>query len=62
MDESEENPFYRPQTETAQTPKNSTTRTPKKPRAIESKQEKQLKRDREINDAVKRDDGMVYVL
>ena len=62
VDESEENPFYRPKTETAQIPKNSATRAPKKPGAIESKQEKQLKRDREINDAVKRDDGMVYVL
>lgn len=62
VDESEENLFYNPKTETAQTPKNSTTRAPRKPRATESKQEKQLKRDREINDAVERDDGMVYVL
>lgn len=62
VDESEENLFYKPKAEAVQTPKNPTTRAPRKPKAGESKQEKRLKRDREIDDAVKRDDGMVYVL
>ncbi|KAK5673676.1 hypothetical protein LTS12_029805, partial [Elasticomyces elasticus] len=61
VDESEENLFYKPKAEAVQTPKNTTTRAPRKPKAGESKQEKRLKRDREIDDAVKRDDGMVYV-
>lgn len=62
VDESEENPFYKPKAEAVQTPKNSATRSPRKPKAAETKQDKRLRRDREVNDAVKRDDGMVYVL
>lgn len=62
VDESEENLFYKPKPQAVQTPTNSTTRAPRKPKAGESKQDKRLKRDREVNDAVKRDDGMVYVL
>lgn len=62
--QSEESLFYKPpkETKTAQTPRNPPPAPSKKPKAVEAKQVKELKRDKEIDDAVKREDGMFYVL
>lgn len=62
--QSEESLFYKPpkETKTAQTPRNPLPAPSKKPKAVEAKQVKELKRDKEIDDAVKREDGMFYVL
>ena len=64
VDESQGNLFYHPkEAQTTQTPGNpQPSRSSERRKAVEGKQEKKLERDHEIEDAVKRDDGMVYVL
>lgn len=62
VDQSEENLFYKPkETKTAPTPANPPPVPSKRSKAVESKQVKELKRDKEVDDAVKREDGMFYV-
>lgn len=61
--QNEESLFYKPkETKTAQTPRNPPPAPSKKTKAVEAKQVKELNRDKEIDDAVKREDGMFYVL
>lgn len=64
VDESEGNPFYKPkEVQAVQTPVNPAPRVSRKPKAAESKDKgRKHKRDQEVEDAVNRDDGMVYVL
>lgn len=56
LDESEDNPFYK---------KSDTTETvvaPPAPRTSRRRKTSEVKRDKEVDDAINRDDGMTYVL
>lgn len=55
LDESEGNPFYK-KPSTAEASENATSRTSKRRKADG------IKRDKEVDEAIKRDDGMFYVL